>query len=395
MKEKIKQNKIFFLCFAVVVLSSVTTILSKGFDSLMNSDYYPLYALDYSIGFCSRILVGSVISLFTDQVNLVALKIALIVIYFLVCAFVCYLINKVLKGQSNNIIFIFTAVFLISPYFTSIMRYFGTMDIFWLLCMVLSFYLADKKYARWLIPIICVAGSAFHNAFILAYLPVIAVFVLYNFAKNPDKKSLAFVIVTSVFALASAVYFVIFADSTVHITQEQLLDTVNQRLGGVNFNKTYIIFSLFNDNPQIEQLNGFGEYIKFMLWYTAETSGITSNVGLYLYMFLSTVIFAVPVYVLSVRMIKKAEKPLMKFIYALPFVYIPALAVCVLTSTDTDRFISTFLFSLLFTILMYAKNSDKAFNDSLDELYKKIKSKKAVAIIVAAMLVVFIAPEVL
>lgn len=395
MKEKIKQNKIFFLCFAVILINSVTIILQRGIDGLINSNYYPLYALDYSIGFCSRILVGSVISLFTDRVNLHALSIALMIVYFIVCVLVCAAINKSLKNQSNNLVFVFAAVLLVSPYFTTLVRYFGTMDVLWLLCMVLSFMLIDKKYARWLIPFICVVGSALHNAFVLAYLPAIAVFVLYKYAEKPDKKSLAFVIVTAVFAAASVIYFIIFGDDTIKITQEQLLDTVNQRLGGVNFNKTYIIFSLFNDDPRIEQLDGFGEYVKFMLWYTADRNDVLSNVGLYLYFIISTAIFAVPFYAVTVRMIKSAQKPLMKFVYACPFAYIPAVLISVLTSTDTDRFINTFILSMLFTLLLYAASGNADFKAIIDSFYEKIKGKKAISIIVTAMLALFVVSEVL
>ncbi|MBR5262299.1 MAG: hypothetical protein IKV49_00620, partial [Clostridia bacterium] len=191
--EKSKENKIFFITFILLCLTSLNFILQRDFTQLVDSDYYPLYVVNYDCGFSSRLLVGAVFSLFFGEaLSIQALTAVLYGIYILLCLSLSIFINNYLKNTDFEMLGIYAAFMIVSPAFTSILNYFGILDIFWFFCAMGALAVINKKGLRWLVPVFCIIGLAIHEVFLTTYMPVIAIAVLYQLIKKPCAANYAF-----------------------------------------------------------------------------------------------------------------------------------------------------------------------------------------------------------
>ena len=385
-KKKIIENKIFFITFSALLLDLVMWLLTVDIHDAVDNYYYPMYVINYSIGFCSRALIGSIISLFTDTVNVTVLTICLICFHIVACFFISLFINGCMKKCDSKLLYVFILIVLLSPIFTVFLRYMGIMDIFWLLGTIACVCIADKKFIRWIIPLICTLCLATHNAYVLTYLPVVLIIVMYQYIKKPSVGNLIFIVSCFILTGAASVYFVLVGDSTIKLTESELLSYVRGRLTGGGFDETYILFSLYGKVPGIENVQGFGNYLKFMFEFT------TTNMdkGWYIYFTVITAAACAPIYAIITGMIKKAEKLNEKFVYACSYLFIPLSVLAALLSTDTDRYSSSLVLSLILLIMYFIRTGNKNFKERLDSFTAKINEKKALYIIVAVLICKYI-----
>lgn len=372
--EKSKENKIFFVTFILLCLTSLNFILQRDFSGLVDSDYYPLYVVNYDCGFSSRLLIGSVFSLFFgDTLSIRTLTAVMFAVYGLLCLSLSVFINNKLRNTDFEMLGIYAAFMIVSPAFVSVLNYFGILDIFWFFCAMGSLAVVGKKGLRWLVPVFCIIGLAIHEVFLTTYLPVIAIAVLYQLIRKPCLSNFIFVAVCAVSLGAASVYFLILGDSTMKMTADAMAEFAKSRLDA-GFDDWYLRSVFFWEIPNVEKYEGFFGYLQYNLveWLKINPSAL-QTIGFFL---LSDILSSIPFVYIIAKAFRKADSPAEKFIFFCSLMLVPVLLLQVLFSTDTERFSMHWLTVMLFSLLFFVSENNGAFRLAFEEAKQKLSENK-------------------
>ena len=312
-----KENKIFYITFGMLMFVSFEYLVQKEVIHYLDNYYFPLYVINYDCGFCSRLLVGSVFSLFFgDTLDVLILNKFLLCFYIFVCFILSIFINNSLKNTKyDKTLGLYTFFIVISPVMLAYLRFLGTLDLFWLPFVILSFLVVDKKGWRWLVPFFCAVSLCLYELFVTTYLPVMAIIVFYQFVKKPSRANFIYIAVSAVVVGAATIYFLIIGDSTMKMTSDQMVEFARNRLDatGSTFDDFYLRSTFFWELPDVEKYSGFLGYIKYN--FEIFTAGDASALkGIFFFAFSNT-ITAVPFLYMIAKSFRKADKPIKKFTY--------------------------------------------------------------------------------
>lgn len=374
----IKENKIFFVTFGILMLVSAEYLAQKDVVEYMDNYYFPLYVINYDCGFSSRLLVGSIFSLFFGETLNAATIVRLVLcIYVIVCFLLSMFINNYLKNTKYEYIAVYSVFLTIVPSMVAFLRYLGTLDLFLMGLLFASLLFVDKKGLRWLTPILCAVCFAIYELFATTYLPVMAVAVFYQFAKEKSIANFVYIAASALIVGTAAIYFLFIGDHTLTMTSDQMVEFARGRLDSVGsgFSDLYLRSVFFWEAPGTDEYSGFLGYIQynFNVFTMTSSSAIKENI----FFFISNTLVAVPYLYLIGKAFKKAEKPIMKFIFFCCFSTFPFMFINLLLSTDTDRFSMHFILSSLLLILFFIKERNSAISTAYDEIIQKIDKNKA------------------
>lgn len=382
-----KENKIFYVTFGMLMFISLEYLVQKDAIHYIDNYYYPLYVINYDCGFCSRLLVGSVLSLLPGDTLSAAFIIKfLMCIYILTCFTLSIFINNYLKNTKYDTIAIYTFFIVISPTMLAFLRFLGTLDLFWIPFVILSVWLVEKKGWRWLVPLFCAISLCIYELFVTTYLPVMAIIVFYQFAKKPNASNFIYIAVCAVVVGAATLYFLILGDSTMKMTSEQMVAFARGRLDstGSTFDASYLRSVFFWEIPKTEEYSGFLGYIKYN--YDTNIVGDSSAFKTLIFYIISNTITAVPFFCLTAKSFRKAAKPAEKFVFLCCFSTFAFMLINLLLSTDTDRFSLHFLLASLLLLLFFIKSGNTSFRESYEEIIEKIGKNKSILAIVGLSL---------
>lgn len=375
--DKIKENKIFFITFILITITSLYYLIGKDFLQLIDNYYFPLYVINYDCGYCSRLLVGAVFSLFfKDTLDVDILANVLIVVYALMCFFFSLFVNNHLKKTNFEGVGIYAVFMVISPVFLSFLRFLGIVDVFWLFFVMGALWAVNKKGWRWLVPLFCIIGLAIHELFATTYLPVIAIAVLYQFIKKPDVPNFIFIAVCAIIVGATAIYFLFIGDNTMKMTSDEMSQFARERLAanGSNFDDFYLRSVFFWETEHVENYEGFLGYLQYGL--NISSMHNKSYVKEIIFFVLSNLLTSIPFIYLIVKSTKKETSPAKKFIYFCCLMPIPLSIAHLFLSTDTDRFSIHWLMAILFILLFFIKEKEESFYETYDEAKKNLSENK-------------------
>lgn len=382
--EKIKENKIFFTVFILSSLLFSSFLVQHELYNLVENYYYPLYVINYDCGLSSRLLIGSIFSLFfenTLSVNVIVY--ALIATHFLAFFCLSLFINNRLKNTEFEYIGLFAVFIILAPQFLGYIKFFGIIDTFWFFCVIGALFTVDKKGWRWLVPVFCIIGLAIHEVFATTYLPVIAIAVLYQFIKKPNVSNFIFIAVCAVVVGAASVYFLIIGDETMKITSDEMVQFARDRLDakGKDFDDFYIRSAFFWELPKVENYeNNFLGYLKynFEIYTKNQSSSVKENM---VFVFLN-LLMSIPFVYLIFCAFKADKKPARKFIWLCSLAPILLVTIQISLSTDTPRFSLHWLLILLFLLLFFVKEKDPVFCKVWEDAKNKlINNKTALALL--------------
>ncbi len=382
--KNIKENKIFFITFGMLMYTSFAYLVQKEAIHYIDNYYFPLYVINYDCGYCSRLLIGSVLSLFFGDKLMTPSFIVnfLIMVYILSCFLISLFINNYLKKTKYENIGIYSFFLIITPVMLAFLRFLGTLDLFFVPLVLASVWLVDKKGWRWLVPVFCAVSLCIYELFATTYLPIMAIIVFYQFVKKPNTSNFIYIAVCAVVVGAASVYFLIIGDNTMKMTSDQMVDFARNRLdaSGNSFDEFYLRSVFFWEVPDIEGYEGFAGYIKynFDIYTKNDFAAVKTNC----YFILSNTISALPFFYLIGKALKKAENPLKKFIFFCCFSVFPLMIINLLLSTDTDRFSLHFVLAFLLLLLFFIKEKDSDFSDSYDEATLKLGENKIILTVV-------------
>ena len=388
----IKDNKIFFITFGMLMLVSAEYLYQKDLMHYIDNYYYPLYVINYDCGYCSRLLIGAVFSLFFGEtLEAVTIIRILLGVYVFVCLILSIFINNYLKNTKYDLITAYSFFLVISPVTLAFLRFLGTLDIFWMAFIFASIWLVDKKGWRWLVPVFCVICLCIYEIFATTYLIVIAIIVFYQFVKKPSKSSFIYISVCAVAVGLAAVYFLIIGDSTMQMGSDTMVEFARNRLDaqGRGFDDGYLRSAFFWELPKVEYYSqDFIGYIRYNFdTFTVNEPNAFKTIIFYL---ISNTLSALPFFYLISKALKKAEKPLQKFVFLSSLTPAVFMIINLLLSTDTDRFSNHFVLSFIMLPVFFIKENDLTFSEVYNEATAKLSKNKIIFAIVGISIARFV-----
>ncbi len=390
--KKIKENKLFFVIFGLMMLSSAVYLFDKSFIGIISDEYYPLYVVNYDCGYSSRLFIGALFSLFfKERISITAITAVLLILYFIICFFISLFINSYLKeNKYSTSLGLYMTLMVISPTFLALVSYLGTTDIFWLFLVLGSVFLAEKKYLRWLVPVFCVISLAIHEVFCITYLPLIVLILLYRFFQKSDKSGLIFLIVSILIIGAAAIYFAFIGDGTMKMTPDQFIDFATGRLDleGTQFSDYYARSVFFWETPDLDGYSGFLGYLKYnMEKFVFGINGTFYKIATHI---ISVLLTATPFFFLMVRCAKQEKNLGRKFIFICSLLLILPTLTILFFSTDTERYCLHFILNMILFLSFLAKENDNTFTESCNWLAKKIETNKIACAALTVMAIIII-----
>ena len=214
-----------FGCFALV-----THLSGYRLGGLTVSTWvYQFYLCDYGVGFCSRLLVGAVITFFTDTVSTDLMDVIIntaVMLSLVLQAVAAGVVLRTAMKRGSLLCCAIVLLFLCSPMaVTENMRMPGQLDIYILVVFLLwlACYRTPAVYV--VSPLVCVIGMAIHYEFFLTFLPPMLVLLLYRavaWERKPARvcSAAAFGVCLAVSA-ALLVWFVFLANNHLRLTESE------------------------------------------------------------------------------------------------------------------------------------------------------------------------------
>lgn len=369
----------YALCFFAFFILYLTIIPGDCKIWKIDDSTYSFFVVDFSIGFCSRILQGAIFNLFFDTANTTNVSIFWSVSFLFTAAVICFFAEKVIlktepeyrKAAILTFLFFFTGPCTFAMHFKTI----GLIEFFWVSCLVLFFLVLQKKQLWFLIVPISVMMIFYYYAAIICYVPLLAILLLYKISTLNDKKDRRYLTVVFFGAVILSIfftfYFVFFERSNLNYTMEEF-DNILLSRGVENKGLYYYNFAFYRhmDNlmddpnynlPKVEESTSPLMAFKVIMQQISVTLRLISFSHITLIVLLLILPILVYIYRYIISEMKKNRDNKLKtfslFCMAALFPFTLITGFCL--STDVVRWISN-AFTPLFIAFIYAvyKNND-------------------------------------
>ena len=371
LKEVFKKNKVFLVSFFAFFFYHHLFILDSVVQDV-NGVAYEFHAVDYSLGFCTKILPGAIYHLLVGRYTKPAITVYARVISILLILLLSLLAQRVytaLSGPGNvprpkksNVIF-FLLLCLAGPCtFYYVLQFEACLDAYWIILFLICVLFADNRTLRWGIPAIAFLMVLVHEGVILCYLPLISLLLLLKVAVSEEKKEkralFTVFVLTVIVSLGATGYFMLYNSSNLKVSDMEQLDAfLDSRYSSAHF---YYEWSFFDNSIDGGVQNDYFPSYLFsssaspliqlvfrvlrQIYYTVSTTDFISP--------LPQILYALPLYavsfVLLLRFIRRSEQKLLRFI-GVCFLLLPLLSMAagILFSNDVLRWFSHALICLL------------------------------------------------
>lgn len=235
-KEFPKKHYYAILCFAFVMIYSC--IIPGEFNtSGVDSAVMAIHAVDFGMGFCSRLLPGAIYNLFFDSVSTVKTSIYLATLLVIFFAIISLLLEKFIlkiKTEQRKIALIILAFFLTGPSTFAIHTYYpGMLDMYWVFCALLFFIFLSSKHLKFLIFLPFVLCITIYFSSIICFIPFFVIILLYEITYSKTKKEKlllwSVLIISSIAALGLTVYFAICEGDNLIYTIEEFHEIYSKK----------------------------------------------------------------------------------------------------------------------------------------------------------------------
>ena len=349
----IDKNKYFFITLLFSVLSGYLRYDSdKGLNDFRLSQFLP----DYSLGYCSRFLIGSVLAVFKKSFTEQWLTVFSECVFVFTCFLTAVLFNELIKRTGveyrNGVAVMGLFIISMTMGYGFFTYWLGMLDIFWYIFTLLALVCLCNKYLRWLFPVFSFLCLANHYMAALFIFPVFAAVLMFQASENPkDKKTAALLILTVAVSVLSGIYFVFLGPKTVTVTPEQAQNYLNAKLP---VDQRHILFYMFG-KARYDYVSTFSGVIK---------TNIEENIG-YLEPHLIIALFAAALPVVAVftyiyiQAFKKSKNVFGKITSVLCIAFNALPFLIIIASSDYVRwFAMTFISQALIIFYLVFKNNE-------------------------------------
>ena len=228
----LKSNIYFFVALFLMLVIGLTRYDS---EAGLNDFRLLLYLPDYSLGFCSRFLVGSVLSVFKKTFTVKWLTDFCVCVFIFTAFLTAFLFNALVKKTDekyrNAVALSGLMVMAMAVGFGYFAYWLGMTDIYWFIFTLLALACLKNRYLRWLFPVFSFLCIANHYMAAIIVFPVFAAVMMMKTEDNPkDKKTTALLVLTIAVSVLSGIYFVFFATKTVTVPMEEAQRYLNSKL---------------------------------------------------------------------------------------------------------------------------------------------------------------------
>lgn len=380
-KEKLYEHR--FGMFFFVVLIGYNVIANSMQWGEITDITYSYHIVDFSIGFCSKLLPGAICNFFLGEVTWEKLQIYLSILMVLCFILVAVLLEKtVLSEKKENrmqilivIMFLLTGACTFSFHF----EYLVWFDFYWLYFSVLCFFVLMKKQTYALVIPLMIGAIMCHYAAIICYVPFIAIIMLYKISQTGKKSEKIYLSVIWTVLVVTCVGLSIYLIANETKNVKMTLDEMNQFLssrGVTEESLEYYDFAFFRDEV-IDKINmsDTDSYVENIKDIDTEKSDITIFLQMFIQQILVTmtlsdlrlsfeyILLLLPLIVIIYRLLlfdfsleKKNKLKRFSIICAM-FLFWVTLLFGKMLSTDTVRWFSNALIPLMGFFLYVIYNS--------------------------------------
>ena len=252
------RHRVGLLCFAFITLYGWLIVNNGAFWSV-NPVTYSLYCLDYSMGFCPRLLPGAVYKALIGVYAYAPVSAFVTVFYLLLAGLTSFFMERFFEAappKEKKICLTLIFLFLAGPFtFGIYIREFGMLDLYWAVLFALGLLLLQKKRLKWLTPL-CLIGMVFvHFAAVLCYGALLLLLILFFAAKTEDRaeKKQDYLLFALCFLVTAGLtgYFVLFESENLVLPVGEFNELLRSR--GVTFPE-YLDSTLYRmTDPSVAQ----------------------------------------------------------------------------------------------------------------------------------------------
>ena len=364
LKDVFQRNKIFFVSFCALSCYHLFFMLDSVTQTV-NRAAYEFHAVDFSLGFCTKILPGAVYHLLVGKYNERVMTVYVRVISLLIILLLSVLTQRifsVLSDFSKSGVALFMILFLAGPcavYYC--LQFEGCLDAYWLILFLVGVLCMEHTVLRWGIPLLAFLMVLVHEGAVLCYIPLLALILLLKTAVCENKKEkapfLTLFALTVVVSLGAAGYFSAFNSANLKVADmKQLKEFLDGRDVFTRFYYEWYFFGASEENGL--QSDFFPSYmfsasgsplVQLVLkvcrqvYYTVSTTDYTDPIP--------QIAYSLPLYAVLaaflIRFIKRTGQKLLKFT-GVCFLLLPLLSVVsgIAFSNDVLRWFSHALLCL-------------------------------------------------
>ncbi len=394
--KSIASGKLFLpvtavLCFAVmcgICYMNNNRIFSSDFT--MSGLFHCLYVGDLSIGLSSRLLIGSILSLFTDTITAEAInsfaRIFLYISFILQSGFTAFVIRKAL-AEKNSLMLLLSAIFIVCPVTVcAYTLFFGVLDLYNYVIFIIAMIILvkGKSSLQFLVPLLSIIGLLIHYSYFFAFFPALFVLGLYRTVNSEGKqlkKEAAALSINSAVSVGGFFYLTIFAKNFLIMNANEMLEYVHSKAdSSVLIYDDYLMYYLY-DIFKGTQMTDTSSSLSALININNELRKTDGSVRYLLFISLLLIIF----WIISALLVKTEKgKGRLPFIAAcvMPLALVPELVL----SSDTWRWIASTVFCLFFVLFAFYLIKAPA----LTELFERMKKMKpAVRITITVILLAY------
>ena len=250
------------LFFSVLIIYSVCVLNSFSIPVIDSVITYTYHCVDYSMGFCSRFLIGAVYNLFVRDPSPESAAVFENILLCLIYAGASFLLAKwlVKLPDEERLKGIRLALFCVtgSCALPAFARVLGMLDVFWLVFGILFLLCMQNRVLRYITPVFMFGFLLTHIGAMLTCVPLFALLLLYEYTLADTKKEkriwLALFFVSCAVAVLSFGYFVMFEKQTLTYDIYDFNDILEQR-GTKGY--YYYDFALYDNNTDFTSFGPF------------------------------------------------------------------------------------------------------------------------------------------
>lgn len=220
----------FLMCFGLFFTSGFFEPINEGIT-------LSIYAVDFSVGFCTKLLPGAIYKLIVGEYSIESATVFFYFTLILCYAGVAFLAEKMLnifekedRPKGFMLVLLFLSLFCITAV-SGIAAY--LLDLHWFLASIAFFILLSNRKLYFLLPLPFIYALMCHYASAICYIPVFVFIMLYKIIVCEDKKEKrylgAILAVSFVASVGLFTYMMFFETSNLNYTFEEFTEMLVSR----------------------------------------------------------------------------------------------------------------------------------------------------------------------
>ncbi len=203
----------------------------------VSGEIYAIHAVDFGLGFCSKLLPGAIYNIFFDSIGefkTTAYLLVLLLLFYVALSFLLEKFMLKIKAENRKTAFIILAFFLTGTVSLAIHSYYpGMLDMYWIFCALMFFILLSVKQLKPLIFLPFVLCVTVYFASLICFIPFFAIIILYEIACTQEKKQKVLLWVLLIVSVVAAVglggYFAVFETDNLVLSIEEFHEIYSKR----------------------------------------------------------------------------------------------------------------------------------------------------------------------